>query len=499
MRSVAHPLFRVFLLAVTLALLAAACSSSESDEAADAASETTATDDETAADQTEASESSEDPTTTSALEAQPSVEVEGFGTSPAVPEGFDPALAEALTTIFGAGLSRSSFVTSDRQSLDALADSGDPRVAWPLSDIMRFAGSGEANEILVSAASSVTGLSLGGPGAWGELVDHLIAWDIPAPPDYVDYKRSIFTLVSPDWDPFFDDKATEVDYRHWSWGGVRIDARAFDETDQPCNCIPGADNPDVTDADGGDWYEDDRVVFGVVINGEARAYPRNIMEIREMVNDTLGGRDIAMPYCTLCGAAQVYYTDQLPEGVERPVMRTSGLLTRSNKVMYDVTSWSVFDTFLGKAVTGPLAEIGLQLEQAPVITTTWGEWKAEHPDTTILDESLALGRDSDLLSTRDANGPIFPIGDVDPRLAVQEPVLGVLSADGTPIAFPVEAARSALLDGNDVGFEDVSIKLSGGGIRAVGADDVELGSHQAFWFAWSQFHPETELWTQDAG
>ena len=35
------------------------------------------------------------------------------------------------------------------------------------------------------------------------------------------------------------------------------------------------------------------------------------MEVREMVNDTLGGRDLAIPYCTLCASAQAYYTDQL--------------------------------------------------------------------------------------------------------------------------------------------------------------------------------------------
>jgi len=83
-----------------------------------------------------------------------------------------------------------------------------------------------------------------------------------------------------------------------------------------------------------------------------------------MVNDTLGGRDLGIPYCTLCGAAQAYFTDRLPAGIKRPILRTSGLLIRSNKVMYDVETNSVFDTFLGKAVTGPLADVGLELEQA---------------------------------------------------------------------------------------------------------------------------------------
>jgi hypothetical protein len=145
-------------------------------------------------------------------------------------------------------------------------------------------------------------------------------------------------------------------------------------------------------------------------------------------------------------------------------------------------------------VTGPLADLGLELEQASVITTTWGEWKEAHPDTTILAESVALGRDSDLLNTRDAEGPIFPIGEVDPRLPVQEPILGVTAGDGRPVAFPVETARRTLLDGGSVEFGDMTVELFGGGIRALSPDGSEVGSHQAFWFAWSQFYPDTALW-----
>ena len=154
-----------------------------------------------------------------------------------------------------------------------------------------------------------------------------------------------------------------------------------------------------------------------------------------MVNDTLGGRDLGIPYCTLCGAAQAYFTDDVPDGVERPILRTSGLLSRSNKVMYDLNSKSVFDTFLGTALTGPLAETGVELEQASVLTTTWAEWRDAHPDTTVLAEGLSLGRDPDFRNNRDADGPIFPVGDVDPRLDVQEDILGVTTPSGNQLAF----------------------------------------------------------------
>ncbi|MEL6980694.1 MAG: DUF3179 domain-containing (seleno)protein, partial [Pseudomonadota bacterium] len=310
--------------------------------------------------------------------------------------------------------------------------------------------------------------------------------------DVVD-KRTIFTHAVPGWDKIFVEG--DIDWRLVSWGGVLIDDRAYDETDKACNCIPAADNPEVSSAAEATWLKDDDIVFGVAVNGEYRAYPRRIMEVREMVNDTLGGRALGIPYCTLCGAAQAYFTDDVPEGVERPVLRTSGLLIRSNKVMYDIVTHSVFDTFLGHAVTGPLAEKGVQLKQASVVTTEWGAWKEAHPTTTVLVEALALGRDFDFRNNRDAKGPIFPIGDLDPRLPVHEDVIGVLTASGAPVAFQRTKAILALQAGEEIAFENVRLVLDAGGVRAVDADGSDLGSHEAFWFAWSQFHPGTALWT----
>ena len=178
-----------------------------------------------------------------------------------------------------------------------------------------------------------------------------------------------------------------------------------------------------------------------------------------MVNDTLGGRHLGIPYCTLCGAAQAYFTDGMPAGVERPVLRTSGLLIRSNKVMFDVETYSIFDTFRGNAVTGPLADMDIKLEQATVITTDWGAWKAAYPQTTVLAEELALGRNFDLRNTRDADGPIFPIGDIDPRLAVHEDVVGVVTSSGVPVAFPRASAYLALQAKRKIIFENIQLCL----------------------------------------
>ncbi|GFE51562.1 hypothetical protein So717_33150 [Roseobacter cerasinus] len=425
----------------------------------------------------------------------PDYVIEEFGHPPAVPDGpLAPQMQFALRVAFVDSVVLSTWDENQSLALAEIASSGDPRLVWIISDLMRFVPSRQLGADLTSAASALLGKEFDTANSWGVVTDHLLAWDIPAPPDYLKFKRTIFTGLVPGWDRIFAEG--DIDWRLVSWGGVLIDDRPYDTTDNGCNCIPAADNPEVSSAEDATWLQDDDIVFGISINGEHRAYPRRIMEVREMVNDTLGGRDLGIPYCTLCGAAQAYFTDRMPIGVERPILRTSGLLSRSNKVMYDLNTFSVFDTFLGHAVTGPLAEKDLQLKQATVVTTDWGTWKKEHPDTTVLLERYALGRDPDFRNGRDANGPIFPVGDVDPRLPVHEDVIGVVTASGTPVAFQRSAALVALKRGDEIVVENVHLELDAGGIRAVGAEGADLGSHQAFWFAWSQFHPETELWPQ---
>ena len=428
-------------------------------------------------------------------EPLPDYVTEQFGHPPDVPDGPLPDdLQAAVQVAFVDSMVETTWGAAQSQALGTIAKSGDPRVVWIISDLMRFATGRDLNAQLANAASDLLGKDLRGPNSWGDVTDHLIAWDIPASPDYLSVKRAIFTGIIPGWDKIFVEG--DIDWRLVSWGGVLIDDRAYDTTDEPCNCIPAADNPDVTTATEATWLKDDDIVFGIEVNGAYRAYPRRIMEVREMVNGTLGGRDLGIPYCTLCGSAQAYFTDRMPEGVDRPVLRTSGLLIRSNKVMYDLNTFSVFDTFLGTAVTGPLAKKRIQLRQATVVTTDWGTWKAEHPETTVLAERLALGRDPDFRNGRDANGPIFPVGNVDPRLPVHEDIIGVVTPAGQPIAFQRSKAFLALKKGEEITFEGTQLMLAAGGIKVTGMSGEPLGSHQAFWFAWSQFHPETALWTE---
>lgn len=413
--------------------------------------------------------------------------------SPPVPDGpVDPAVEDALTSRLDLVLSGDYFP----DGLDLVVEGGDPRVSWFLADLLRFQQRGPVRDALVEAFASLTGVEPSAPGTVVEFVwafNHLLAWDLPAWDGYPGLKRELYTLVDQRWEPFFEQDYG-IDWRWVTWGGVLADDRPLGDNG-PCICIPSLDYPGTTDAAGGDWYPDQGVVFGVVVNDEALAMPRNQMEIHEMLNLTLGGRELGIPYCTLCGSAQAYLVDQVP-GVDRVVLRTSGLLSRSNKLMYDLATHSAIDTFTGRALSGPLGEAGVVLEQVSVVATTWADWKEAHPDTRILAQDGGIGRSypEDPLRGRDDDGPIFPVGDIDQRLPVQEKVVGVVTSDGTPIAFQVSAAREALVDGGSIEFEGVAIRLVDS-LRLFDSEGEELTSHQAFWFAWSQFHPDTLVWT----
>lgn len=353
-------------------------------------------------------------------------------------------------------------------------------MAWPLVDALRFHQGLTQGPQLERALERLTGVKVPEKEvAWVEYMNHLLRGDVLAPRGYLRWKRAMFVGFHERWAPFFDDRA-DLDWRTVTWGGVLRDG------------IRALVDPPLTGAEGGAWLPDQDVVFGVELHGETRAYPKRVMEVHELVNDSIGGRRVALSYCTLCGSVVANLVDDVDGRTLE--LRTSGLLRRSNKLMYDVQSESLFEQFSGRAVTGPMWQAGVTLQRTPVLATTWGEWRRAHPNTTITAEEIG-GRTygSDPLGDRDARGPIFPVGPVDDRLPAMTEVLGVLTSDGTAVAFPMEdAIRHARMHGaiEDFGFRVV---LRAGGLE-VSSGGRQIEGRRAFWFAWSQFHPQSLIW-----
>lgn len=376
-----------------------------------------------------------------------------------------------------------------------LGASGDIEQAWIVADALRFVGRGPELEALITAAQDLTGLQLEPTTAWLSLNNHLLAEDIPAPPGYRALKAEIFEAVDVTWTHLFNDDDVTLDWREVTFGGVLADRRSFG-SDESCLCIPSLDEPPAVAIDQADWFPDNELVFGIVVDDVARAYPRNILATHEMVNDVIADRRIAIPYCTLCGSARAYFMDDLPDQFDQAVLRTSGLLRRSNKISFDLQTLSMVDTFTGRAISGPWLDAGVELTPITLLITTWGDWQAAHPNTTLM-----AGKDGDgakypleLVEPFADTGLAFPVGAINDSLFPQTPVLGVIGPDGSPVAFESTAAKAALTAGESVEFQGITLQLDGGGLRAFDARGQELDAHEAAWFAWSQFHPTTELW-----
>ncbi|MFZ9880447.1 MAG: DUF3179 domain-containing (seleno)protein [Phycisphaerales bacterium] len=131
-------------------------------------------------------------------------------------------------------------------------------------------------------------------------------------------------------------------------------------------------------------------VAGIVINGQAHAWPLSMMNVHEVVNDTVGGMPVAATYSPLCDSVVVF--DRRVGGVERQ-FEVSGLLVDSNLVFYDKApagpdaashTPSLFVQLEFRAVSGPMAAAGATIEPLPgVCITTWQDWLAMHPETTV--------------------------------------------------------------------------------------------------------------------
>ena len=236
---------------------------------------------------------------------------------------------------------------------------------------------------IMNAINSLTGQSL---SDWRDAMLWQEAHDEVKPhSSFRILKRSVFTRIDPAFDRFFSGERSspenmKIRLEEITWGGVSVDG------------IPALDNPGLTGARQAKYLVNGDLVFGVEINGDARAYPLRIMGWHEMFNETIGGVPVALAYCTLCGAGILFETQV--EGRDEPfVFGSSGLLYRSNKLMFDRQTDSLWNQFTGKPVAGPLVDSGIELKIRPVVITTWENWKNSHPATKVLSLNTGHRRD----------------------------------------------------------------------------------------------------------
>ncbi len=299
------------------------------------------------------------------------------------------------------------------------------------------------------------------------------------------------------------------------------------------DCIPSIDDPTYVSADRADWLADDDLVIAIVVDGEARAYPLRILNVHEIVNDEVNGNPLTVTYCPLCRSGLVFN-----RSVNGSVLSfgVSGKLLNANLVMYDRQTETYWSQLNGTAIVGPLTPA--RLEMYPNTITTWGEWRATHPDTRVLSRSTGIYPVSTYSGNpysnfADSERVGFGVSTVDNRLGAKTIVYGVTIGNSSR-AYPEARVKDDDVINDEV--NDVPVLLvedqNTGGIRvfvrevngsprefriennrlvdeqgaewsyngtalggsSAGTELERLNSHGIYWFAWSEFHPETDIY-----
>jgi hypothetical protein len=402
------------------------------------------------------------------------------------------------------------------EALGWLAEHADKRTTASLVHLMRWQPDDAAK--IRSILQKITGANAG---------DKWFDWMIwlQEHPDYPPYDGfgNFLSLILASLDPQFlrfvhEGVPHDIRLEEIVWGGVRVDA------------IPALDNPQMISAVDAEYLNPDDLVFGVEIAGDARAYPLRIVSWHEMVNDVVGATPVSLAYCTLCNAGILYETQVAKR--DRPLtFGTSGLLYRSNKLMYDRDTDSLWNQFTGRPVVGPLAGSGISLKVLPLVTTQWRLWRAKHPTTKVLSLDTGFSRDygpdvayHDYFNSKDL---LFPAPVKDRRLQPKDIVFGLRAAAGTK-AWPLSAFAGGKLIQDKVGVVDVVLignaeqrtvraYESKGRKFTVSAPDLlraadgywrvtedalvhsdgrtlaRLPGHLAYWFAWSGYFENAAL------
>ncbi len=151
----------------------------------------------------------------------------------------------------------------------------------------------------------------------------------------------------------------------------------------PKDGIPSIDRPQFDTATTTP-FDANTAVIGVVINGNAKAYPLYILNWHEIVNDTLGSVNISISYCPLCDTMLAIERGNTTFGV-------TGKLYQSCLVMYDRADDTLYAQPWALGIVGN--QVNASLKRLPTRKTTLGAWLAKHPNSQILAARTGHNRD----------------------------------------------------------------------------------------------------------
>jgi len=165
-----------------------------------------------------------------------------------------------------------------------------------------------------------------------------------------------------------------------------------------------------------------------------------------------------LAYCTLCGSGILFETklDKRP----RPfVFGSSGMLYRSNKLMFDWETLSLWNQFTGEPVVGPLAKSKIQLKTRPVAITNWKNWWLKHPTTLILSLETGFKRDygSGVVYRKyfASRGLMFPVSARKSEIFEKKDFIFGIRELGAAKAWPVSAFADQRVINDRIGARNI--------------------------------------------
>lgn len=252
----------------------------------------------------------------------------------------------------------------------------------------------------------------------------------------------------------------------------------------------------------------DRII-GVVINGEARAYPLRLMRWHEVVNDTLGGERIVVTYSGLSDASAVWRAALRGESMHFGV---SGLLFNSNTLIYDQAGSegesSLWSQLGGQAVAGPLACSEDHLQGLPFDLALWSDWIEQHPDTDVmapLPEFKRLYKRDPYHSYFGSQALHFPVDPMPPTDGpdAKEQVV-IVEAGSQRRVFAISALAATIGEPRgavDTTVGDVPVRIrfttqpASAYLETLADSDQAPVMRTACWFAWHAQYPNDPLTT----
>lgn len=261
----------------------------------------------------------------------------------------------------------------------------------------------------------------------------------------------------------------------------------------PRDGIPSIDSPKFVKRTHAQHLQSDDIVLGIDFLGIIKAYPVQILNWHEIVNDRYNHTKVLVSFCPLCGSGMAFSSKAGDTNFEFGV---SGLLYKSDLLLYDRKTESLWSQIEGQAVNGPRK--GDKLEQLPVEQTTWEQWLNKHPTTDVLTADTGYRRyyARDPYSGYEKTEQLyFPVKFKQAGYHPKERVVG-LKLNNHSKAWPfIELFKASSPMADTIGNKKILVHFDKRSQSAHITDEngEKLVATTMFWFAWSAFHPETTI------